>query len=218
MKFKRAYLQDEMRETQNQQMRLNNLSFINTELAKVKKVLTTEYMVRYINGINEEIGDEDLEDVKESVIDGGSLLRQNMLSDSEANDNSDKQNVSKAKRQEQLDSASKKGKPTGYGKESEMKVLEVKEMLKLEILGKEVKRIPYLNFVGNYSADKQNPDFVGKVFLSEDKEMYRFAYCSLENVYETIVPKTEVTHNHLMGFKSIYRLKDSDMVGVIDSG
>lgn len=119
MKRYKGYKHDQMVETQTQQMRLNNLTFINDELGRVDKVLKPEYIVRYVNGINEEIGEEDLEKKPDEPVMIEGQMRQGLETNDNIEDNSDKKNVRAKKKQEQDNIAKKKGsKPTGMGKEN----------------------------------------------------------------------------------------------------
>ena len=116
----KSYKHDQLVETQTQQMRLNNLTFVNDELSRVDKVLTPEYIVRYVNGVNEEIGEEDLEKKPEEevVMEGEGQTRQNLISNDDAKDNSDKKNVRDKKKQEQQNVQNNTSKSTGMGKEN----------------------------------------------------------------------------------------------------
>ena len=46
LKFKKTYKHDELLEAQTTQTHLNNISFMNTELQKVGKKLSTDYLMR----------------------------------------------------------------------------------------------------------------------------------------------------------------------------
>jgi len=117
-KFKKAYKHDELIETQTQQQRLNNLTFMSNELAKNGMRLTKEYKLRYINGMNETIEDEDVEEIPkdETVMQDNSQFRQNLQSNQSLTRSSDSANKADKKRQEQESIQQTVGKPTGYGK------------------------------------------------------------------------------------------------------
>lgn len=120
MKFNKSYKHDQVIETQTQQQRLNNLTFINNEFGRVDKVLKPDYIIRYINGINEEIDEDDLQKKPEELlpIEGdNSQMRQGLKSNKDLGENSDKKNVVAKKKKEQDNIQDNKGKPTGLGKE-----------------------------------------------------------------------------------------------------
>lgn len=117
MRFKKSYKQDEMRETQNKQLRLDNLRVIEEQLQKNLKRLTTEFKLRYYNGVNEEITDDDLEEVNpEELLPAGTSSMNNQVSSSDVNSTPSKDKLSSRRKLEQDSSAVSKGKPTGYGK------------------------------------------------------------------------------------------------------
>lgn len=228
MKYKKSYLQDDLRETQTQQMRLDNLSKIESELRLAGKQLTPEYKIRYINRISEDIGPEDIETLKteDLSINGTSSNRDKQLDNNTLNDNSDQANVRAKKKLEQETVNTMRGQPTGLGKEqiqvniTETKKdepkLNLKELLRQEIEGKEVKRVPFLTFIRLYNEDKAFNTEPPRVFRSDANNMTRFTYKSTDFVFETIVPTEEISQVNLMNFRKIYVIKENEMLEIID--
>lgn len=135
MKHKKLYKQDELRETQTRQMRLDNLSAFESQLMKNKKQLTIDYKIRYFNGIVEEICDEDIEDLDIESIQLFSPVsqRNNQQSNNNLNDNGEQRSLRERRSNEQRSSSNQGNQSTnGYGKSKPELNLDIKTKTKPE--------------------------------------------------------------------------------------
>jgi len=120
-KFKKAYKHDELVEVQTKQQRLNNLTFQSNELAKNGKRMKWEYKIRFMNGVNEPLSAEDLEDIpkEEMFPEDNGMFRQNMSSNDDLKKSDSDKNKGAMKRNEKLSSQRNTGSPSGFGKEDD---------------------------------------------------------------------------------------------------
>jgi len=220
-KFKKSYKHDELVETQTQQARLNNLSFVSDELAKNQKRLTAPYKLRYVNGINEEIREEDVEDIPEderSGFDGNNpAFRQDLSSNKDLEESKDDKNKGAAKRNEALASQRNTGAPTGFGKEEkeepdkDKREEEEGDHAMKELEQKEVQRVSIATFMELYNEDKAFNKEPPRLFMSERDGITKLKYKSTDFVYETMLPTGEVSKVMLMNFIKVHNVQEDDL-------
>lgn len=212
MCFTKAYKQDSVQESQVMQTRLGNLALINNALAKNSKMLNEKYVIRYFNGVNETIRDEDLAELpEEELMMPGDPANKKVLSDQDLNSNSDKKNVQDEKRDEQKRTEAQRGKDTGAGKE-----ITNKEILIKEIGSKERMKVPFRNFLKLYNEDKAFNREPPRVFLSEGSDnIFRFVYKSTDFIYETFLPRHDFTTTKFLNFIKLIQLGPEEMSEVL---
>jgi hypothetical protein len=227
MKFKKTYKHDELLEVQTEQTRLNNLTFMSNELAKAKKKFTSDFIIRYLNGYKEPIEEDDLEDHDPmmDMMNQNSAFRQGLQSNLDLQSSSDKKNVREKKKTEKVASQNDKGSPSGYGKEVQIKISEVKEdetnrkdkinifekEAREEIQIKERQRVSFEQFVKIYNEDKAFNKEPPRVFFSEQDGITHLAYRSTDWVYECFKPTNDISGSLFMNFIKIYRVDEGIM-------
>lgn len=220
MKFKKRYKQDEVRETQIVQIKLDNLTKIEAELARNGKQLNQEYKLRYFNGVTEQIMPEDLEDLKPEKIDSIPENRgtENQPSNASMQDTPQRAATRDQRQSEQESREETRGEMSGSGKEDSQEVhLSFKEMLTKEVEHKEVQRVPFATFMRLYNEDKAYNKNPPRVFQSERDGITRFVYKSTDFVYECYVPSSEISKSIYMNFRQVYRLPENELLEVLDS-
>lgn len=209
MKFKRTYLQDEIRETQNQTSRLTNLTSMETILRSNKKQLTEGYKIRYINGINEQVDTEDLEEVEipDFELDPSAQQPLNDMPNSkdDPKKSSSETNLSERRKTEQDDRIEKRGKPTGFGKEVK---IDTPELDYKELEFKESIEVPFKDFIKLYNEDKSSTDNPLRVFVKKVNGIYEFKYKSKDFVYISNIKESDIRPIQLMNFRNLYVLND----------
>jgi len=199
-KFKKAYKHDELIEGQIEQTRMNNLTFKSNEFAKIGKKFTPDYVIRYINGFNEFIEDDDLEDIpKEEIVpEDNSMLRQGLQSNKSLGQSDGDKNKAAAKKKSANTQQAKDGVGTsGFGKE-------------IVVEKKEVQQVGFSQFIKLYNEDKtlnQNPP---RVFFNEQDGVTKFKYMSTDFVYESVVSSNNVNPVMLMNFRSVIKTNEDD--------
>lgn len=216
LKFNRSYSQDKIRDAQHKQFRLDSLDKISSELAKNGKRLKHDYVIRYFNGINEDIDPEDIEDIPEPQPQPSQEpSNSNSMSNEDLQRSQDDQNVSDRKR-DQANSANEREMNNGMGKElsTPQPKISFKELLSEDISNKEVQSVPFSTFIKLYNEDKAMAVEPPRVFMSSDGGYTRFIYRSTDFVYTAFQPDDNVNNTTLMNFRKVYRLPSDEFTEV----
>lgn len=218
-RFKKAYKHDELIEEQTKQTKLNNLTFLSNELAKTGKQLTSDYILRYVNGMDQTVHDSDIEDKPIEVVMplDNSQFRQNQPSNDNLTNTQDKKNVNQRKRNEKLRSEATLGTPTGMGKSVDIE-LETKEdqfNLKEYLEFKERQKVSFGTFMQIYNEEKKTRSN-NRVFVSEKDGIMRFTFKGEDFVYETMTPTSQVSNIQLMNFKRLHNVDEDEILDALD--
>lgn len=185
MCFDKAYKHDELLEVQTEQTRLNNMTFMNNLLAKSKKQLNPQYIMREMD-----IDEDDLEefqmDPMQEMQQQESTFRQDLAKNKTMLSGEGQNNKNEKKKAEADNSKDKKGN-SGYGKEVDRE------------------RLTYLNFVSKYKESGEED----KVIYSQKDGLTRFCFKS----YETVIPTTELMGINFMTFKELEKVDEKDILG-----
>ncbi len=213
-RYQKGYKNDDLIEGQVKQTLLNNLTFQSNELVKVKKKFTVNYIMRYMNGGDQTIFEEDIEDIPKEDLDiingvnqDNSQFKQNQASNEKLNTSKDKQNVKDKKKSEQASVAASRGKSSGMGKEFSLKDhLEFKERQK----------VSFATFMKLYNEDKSFNINPPRVFMSEKDGITRFTYKSTDFVYDSMTPTGNVSKVQLMNFRQIMNVDEDEILDALD--
>lgn len=201
-RFKDNYNHQDLLEAQKKQTDLNNLKFMNDELAKSKKTLSVDYLKDKFD-----LDDADLAPLKmipgiTSPAPQTSGFRQGLAKNKSMKKGSDGNKVSAKKKNEQ---DSKKKKQSGYGKELtdwDSQFLESKEVMEY----KERQPVDFNQFVKLYNEDKAYNKTPPRVFFSERDGVIDLVYHSLDFVYETRIGKEMAGNSLFMNFIKLYKI------------
>lgn len=195
IKFKRKYVQGEIRQESLRQQKLNNLKLTNDMLRASGKTLKSEKLIHEFG-----LSMDDVEDWEEPIeeVPGVSGTLNNQPSNAEVNDSQDKVNKNERKRQEQDATMASTGVPTGQGKELTFKQWDDnadKELLETKEVDVMVVDMP--NFVKLYEEDKQMGNQFPRLFVRENEQNTTFMYKSTDFTYKTTLLAEELPNNRV---------------------
>jgi hypothetical protein len=196
-KFKDTYNHQDLLEAQKAQTDLNNVRFMNEELAKSKKTLSVEYLMNKFKLCEDDL--EEYEDPIQTMQIEESQFRQELAKNSSMNKGSDGNKVSAKKKSEQ---DSRKKKSNGYTKELDFFDMQFKE----DIEFKERQKVGFSQFVNLYNEDKAYNKTPPRVFFSERDGVINLVYQSLDFVYETSVNSEIASNSLFMNFIKLYKV------------
>ncbi len=100
MRFKKTYKQDEIRESQNLLFKQNFIQGMNGILAQHDKTLTSDFIIRYINGAQMDMRDSDFEKMKNPPTQGAQNNQDFMTNESLTEGNQQNRNEKRAQQEQ----------------------------------------------------------------------------------------------------------------------
>lgn len=200
--FDNTFIQQDVQIQTARQLRLNNIKLEGELLSMAGVKLTEETLLK-------ELGRDDLEveEADDMMLLGAQSTMDQQLPSSQVNGSDDKRNISKNKRQEQMNTIARRGMtPTGVGKEMDSKAeIEFKQMI-----GSEENDVDFNTFVQLYNEDQAyHPGKPPRIFMRQNDLFTTFKFKSSDFVYRTILRNEELPEKRvgMMNLeKNIYRL------------
>jgi len=212
--FDNTFVQQDVQIQTAQQMKLNNLMAENQLFGKMDKVLSMETLQRELGRDSIELiekpeGFDDVPGMEEGVDKSVGNSSSNSPKKSDT-DTAEKRNISKRKKDEQTQSASSQGKPTGVSKEIQFKEWDNKADTEFKnMMGQDVEVLPLNAFIQVYLQDKSyHSGMPPRVFMRTNPEMTSFKYKSSDFIYITRLPTETLEDNSIIlsNLDNVFRL------------
>jgi hypothetical protein len=203
--FDSVYVQHDIQVQNALMTKYNNILSLNSILSSSKKKLKVDAILKLT-----ELNQEDIEDFEPELLQPQSAVgMDNRPSEQSLTKATGQENMSNAKREEQAQTNSGTGKPTGFGKEIGLEwdydsLLEYKTISK-----KELQEVDVSTFIKIYSEDRNYQQGTPpRIFIKDSMGKLEAEFASSDFVYKTVLDESDVNSIQFLNLQgaNIYRI------------